>query len=323
MKKYNEQTLLESIKSLRETMAIVEGPFDAIAKPVISKAAEYIKPTFNSAKEYAGNLKTGFETPSFAKWSPDDNSAAMQAVRTGAAAKDALNNPNLRAAVTAGGAGAATLGTAAMYGDKAEHPEKGTPQDMSTHGSGYLDDNNPGYEYHPADDDFNSAIAMITAETGLSAEDAGNALVDQINLGKTTDPIENAKNAIAAVSITGTEATPAGAAAQATPPEAIPAANKTSHNWKAIYDLNKQQIGNNPNKIYPGQQLKMPNGSTYTVKPGDNLWKISQMQQPPVPPAAPGMPGLAKKKPPVQESTDHVSFGNDDSLARIIQLVKW
>lgn len=46
--------------------------------------------------------------------------------------------------------------------------------------------------------------------------------------------------------------------------------------WKQIYDMNKDVIGSNPNLIKPGQELKLPNGSTYTVKAGDNLSKIAK-----------------------------------------------
>lgn len=46
--------------------------------------------------------------------------------------------------------------------------------------------------------------------------------------------------------------------------------------WKQIYDMNKDVIGSNPNIIKPGQELKLPNGSTYTVKAGDNLSKIAK-----------------------------------------------
>ena len=34
------------------------------------------------------------------------------------------------------------------------------------------------------------------------------------------------------------------------------------------------------NKIYPGQKFKMPDGSTYTVKPGDTLDKIAKGAKP-------------------------------------------
>jgi LysM repeat protein len=70
-------------------------------------------------------------------------------------------------------------------------------------------------------------------------------------------------------------ATPAPAqAAQVTP--AAPAKPTGPITWKQIYDLNKDVIGANPNLIKPGQQLKMPDGSTYTVKAGDNLSKIAK-----------------------------------------------
>jgi len=341
MKKHNEQTLFESINSLRETMAVMEGPFDPLVKPVLNKAAEYAKPAFTAAKDYASWAKKGYNNPDLAKIQPNNTSAMHSGARTGADVNALVNSPNAKGAAVAGGAGAATLGTAAMYGDKAEHPEKVPPQDMATHGSGYLDTNNTGYKYHPYDDSdetgtvigingenetgaaaqpsttenpWDAIIHKIVTDTGMSPEDAYSAISMELdNPNASPDPQEVANRVLA------THAAPTAA-----PTDAVPAANK-SHNWKAIYDLNKQVIGKNPNKIIPGQQLKMPNGSTYTVKSGDSLWKISQMQQP-TPPATPGMPGIAQAKPEttsVKESSEHVSFNNEDSLARIIQLSKW
>jgi LysM repeat protein len=46
--------------------------------------------------------------------------------------------------------------------------------------------------------------------------------------------------------------------------------------WQDIYNLNKQKIGNNPNFIKQGTVLKMPDGSRYKVKPGDNLSSIAK-----------------------------------------------
>jgi hypothetical protein len=53
---------------------------------------------------------------------------------------------------------------------------------------------------------------------------------------------------------------------------------KKKTDWKTIYNLNKSIIGDNPNSIKPGMKLKMPNGSTYRVQPGDNLSKIAAGQ---------------------------------------------
>jgi nucleoid-associated protein YgaU len=57
--------------------------------------------------------------------------------------------------------------------------------------------------------------------------------------------------------------------------------------WGEIYRVNADVIGQNPDIIHPGLQLRMPDGtntvanaagegSKYIVQPGDNLWSISQ-----------------------------------------------
>ena len=59
--------------------------------------------------------------------------------------------------------------------------------------------------------------------------------------------------------------------------------------WKYIYDWNKDQIGDNPNIIYPYQFFNLqkerlqaktfePTYFDYVVQPGDNLWKIAGKQ---------------------------------------------
>jgi len=57
--------------------------------------------------------------------------------------------------------------------------------------------------------------------------------------------------------------------------EPIPRYKEQSKAWREIYNLNKQIIGNNPNLIKPDTVLKMPDGSRYTVKPGDSLSSIA------------------------------------------------
>lgn len=54
--------------------------------------------------------------------------------------------------------------------------------------------------------------------------------------------------------------------------------------WKDLFAANKDIIGSNPDMIHPGAQIELPgaaspevaSASTYVVKPGDSLWKISE-----------------------------------------------
>jgi len=57
-----------------------------------------------------------------------------------------------------------------------------------------------------------------------------------------------------------------------------PISNSNSIKWQDIYKINKGVIGNNPNLIKPGQELKIPGKEPYIVKPGDTLSKIAVQQ---------------------------------------------
>jgi len=75
-----------------------------------------------------------------------------------------------------------------------------------------------------------------------------------------------------------TAATPASKDPTAPVAPAGDSAPAAKGSWQAIYQANKDQI-KNPNLIYPGQRLKMPNGQPdYIVKPGDSLSKIASRQ---------------------------------------------
>lgn len=109
-------------------------------------------------------------------------------------------------------------------------------------------------------------------------------------------------------------------AAQVTP--VAPAAPTGPVTWKQIYDANKAVIGANPNLIKPGQQLKMPDGSTYTVKPGDNLNKIAKNASggqgasvsPVTPPKAPTAPTAPELTQAQQNLTNAGMYKSGDEL---------
>ena len=56
---------------------------------------------------------------------------------------------------------------------------------------------------------------------------------------------------------------------------AAPTSTATGTGWKDIHSLNTDQI-KDPNKIYPGQKLKLPNGQEYEVFKGDTLSGIAK-----------------------------------------------
>jgi len=93
--------------------------------------------------------------------------------------------------------------------------------------------------------------------------------------------------------------------------ETLTQKKEVTEGWKDIYNLNKQKIGNNPNLIKTGTILKMPDGSPYKVKSGDNLSSIAKTlrvkpTQPLAPPvaAAPVAANAAAKPPPEEDDLE-------------------
>jgi len=77
--------------------------------------------------------------------------------------------------------------------------------------------------------------------------------------------------------------------------------------WQAIYQANKDLIGNNPNLIKPGQRLKMPDGQPdYEVKQGDTLSKIAADQRDLNNELEQGRRNIQRIKNPVREQDDRV-----------------
>jgi hypothetical protein len=73
--------------------------------------------------------------------------------------------------------------------------------------------------------------------------------------------------------------------------------------WQDLYGLNPQLRSGNPNLIYPGEVLNLPDGSTYTIVPGDTLSSIAARQ-----PATEEPPTT-----PVEEEQEGENETTDDS----------
>jgi nucleoid-associated protein YgaU len=48
--------------------------------------------------------------------------------------------------------------------------------------------------------------------------------------------------------------------------------------WRRIWLANRQVIGEDPNQIFPGQQLKLPSNFSiqYHIEDGDTLWQLAE-----------------------------------------------
>ena len=120
--------------------------------------------------------------------------------------------------------------------------------------------------------------------------------------------------------------------AAANPPAGQQASKPAAQGYKgsagaqAIHKLNPQI--KDINKIFPGQQLKMPDGSTYTVKPGDTMDKITRGMRSGAganPPSATTSPQVMQGTMPAADPRAGRGYGTvreDDAILARIKAVK-
>ena len=120
--------------------------------------------------------------------------------------------------------------------------------------------------------------------------------------------------------------------AAANPPAGQQASKPAAQGYKgsagaqAIHKLNPQI--KDINKIFPGQQLKMPDGSTYTVKPGDTMDKITRGMRSGAganPPGATTSPQVMQGTMPAADPRAGRGYGTvreDDAILARIKAVK-
>ena len=153
------------------------------------------------------------------------------------------------------------------------------------------------------------------------AAQAASAGTPEMNIGQGATPAAPTAQPAQAPAAGGSEMdTPAPAgmtpASQSKPgAQAAPAAPaKTGGMSKAVSDLAAANNITNPNMIKVGQQLKMPDGSTYVVKPGDTLGKIAGGgKQAAASPAPAGKQAAASPQPDPMNSPDANLAGSGNS----------
>lgn len=249
----------------------------------------------STAKKFGGGAMTGFKYPYSANLNPTSTSATMRGIRTGAPIGKNPAEYGAGAASTIGAAGAASeLGS---NDDPAlSQPNAVAPQDPATRGSGYLDSTNPGYNYKPYDDGGPGTVIDIDGDT---SEPAAPTTVAS-HMQSKPHPAGQPKSA---------------------KPKFDPAVQKQQYELKAKgYPVNTNGILDDATtKALEWERSSAERDARitgYDELKGD----MDQTITPPEPFDNPQ--GDFDRMPELNES-EHVSFKQDETLARIIQLAKW